>query len=256
MEFSGVVEEVGRDVTEFAPGEPVFGFSAGRAHAELLTIGASRAVAHKPDRMSFEEAAAVCDGVSLALPSLRVGGLAEGQRVLVYGASGSVGTAAVQLAKALGAVVTAVCRTEAVDLVSSLGADDVVDFTRGDFTRTDARFEVVFDAVGMTSFRRTRRLLKPHGVYVDTDLGAWANVPFLVVATRLSGGRRVKLGIARLTKDDIIWLKGLIDAGQYRAVIDRTYPLDEVVEASRYVETGEKVGNVVLTTAPDAPGAS
>jgi NADPH:quinone reductase-like Zn-dependent oxidoreductase len=256
MEFSGVVEAIGSEVTEFSVGDPVFGFSAGRAHAELVTIAEGRAIAHKPESMTFEEAASVCDGVSLALPCLRAGGVGDGTRILIYGTSGSVGTAAVQLAKALGATVTAVCGTHTADLARSLGADEVIDYQREDFTKTHARYDVVVDAVGRTSFFRTRGLLRPGGTYVDTDLGSWAQVPLLVLATRWTGGRKVKLGLAKLTKDDIRWLKGLIDAGRYRSVIDRTYPMEEVVEASRYVETGQKVGNVVLTMISAEGGAS
>jgi NADPH:quinone reductase-like Zn-dependent oxidoreductase len=256
MEFSGVVEAIGSEVTEFSVGDPVFGFSAGRAHAELVTIVEGRAIAHKPESMTFEEAASVCDGVSLALPCLRAGGVGDGTRILIYGTSGSVGTAAVQLAKALGATVTAVCGTHTADLARSLGADEVIDYQREDFTKTHARYDVVVDAVGRTSFFRTRGLLRPGGTYVDTDLGSWAQVPLLVLATRWTGGRKVKLGLAKLTKDDIRWLKGLIDAGRYRSVIDRTYPMEEVVEASRYVETGQKVGNVVLTMISAEGGAS
>jgi NADPH:quinone reductase-like Zn-dependent oxidoreductase len=256
MEFSGVVEAIGSEVTEFSVGDPVFGFSAGRAHAELVTIAEGRAIAHKPESMTFEEAASVCDGVSLALPCLRAGGVGDGTRILIYGTSGSVGTAAVQLAKALGATVTAVCGTHTADLARSLGADEVIDYQREDFTKTHARYDVVVDAVGRTSFFRTRGLLRPGGTYVDTDLGSWAQVPLLVLATRWTGGRKVKLGLAKLTKDDIRWLKGLIDTGRYRSVIDRTYPMEEVVEASRYVETGQKVGNVVLTMISAEGGAS
>ena len=247
MEFSGTVEQVGSAVHEFAPGDEVFGIVPAGAHAEFLTVREGGAVAHKPADTSWVEAAGVCDGVSLARPCLDAAGLQAGQRILVYGASGSVGTAGVQLARQIGARVTAVCSTRNVDLVRSLGSDEVIDYTVEDFTTGGSRFDVVFDAVGQHSFRRARPALKPKGTYVDTDLGYLFHLPLLVLATRFTGGQQAKIGLARFTKDDVRYLKELLEAGAYRPVIDRTYPLDEVVEATRYVETGRKVGNVVLT---------
>jgi NADPH:quinone reductase-like Zn-dependent oxidoreductase len=247
MEFSGVVEAVGASVTSFAIGDAVFGIRGSGAHAEYVAVREAGAIALKPAAMSFEEAAGVCDGVSLALPSLEAARVGNGTRLLVYGASGSVGTAAVQLARHLGAHVTAVAGTKNLELVRSLGADEVLDYTREDFTSAGARYDAIFDAVGKHSFRRSRRALKAGGVYVDTDLGYLWHLPLLVVLTRWVGSRRARIGLARLRKEDVLLLKGLIEAGEYRAVIDRTYPLEEVVEATRYVETGEKTGNVVLT---------
>jgi len=247
MEFSGTVEQVGSAVQEFAPGDEVFGIVPAGAHAEFLTVREGGAVAHKPADISWVEAAGVCDGVSLARPCLDAAGLQAGQRILVYGASGSVGTAGVQLARQIGAKVTAVCSTRNVDLVRSLRPDEVIDYTVEDFTTGGSRFDVVFDAVGQHSFRRSRPALKPKGTYVDTDLGYLFHLPLLVLATRFTGGQKAKVGLARFTQDDVRYLKDLLEAGAYRPVIDRTYPLDEVVEATRYVETGRKVGNVVLT---------
>jgi NADPH:quinone reductase-like Zn-dependent oxidoreductase len=251
MEVAGTVESVGSAVTEFGVGDDVFGITGAGAHAEYVVMRETAALAHKPPSMTFEEAAAVCDGMSLALPSLEAAGVGEGTRLLIYGASGSVGTAAVQLAHHLGAHVTAVTETRSLELVRSLGADEVVDFTTTDFTDTSQRYDAIFDAVGKTSFRRTRRLLQRAGIYVDTDLGAYWHVVALIPATRLAGSQRVKLGLARFRKADVELLKRLIEAGEYRAVIDRTYPLDEIVEATRYVETERKVGNVVITVASD-----
>jgi NADPH:quinone reductase-like Zn-dependent oxidoreductase len=200
-----------------------------------------------PTGMTFEEAAAVCDGASLALACLRKADLRKGRSILIYGASGSVGTAGVQLAKYFGADVTAVCNTKNLELVRSLGADEVVDYTQEDFTKNGKTYDVIFDAVGKHSFRRCRRSLKPGGIYIETDLGFLWHVPLLALLTRRIGDKRVKLGIARYTKKDVLFLKELIEAGKYRAVIDRCYPLEQVVEATRYVETGQKTGNVVLT---------
>jgi NADPH:quinone reductase-like Zn-dependent oxidoreductase len=246
LELAGEVEGIGASVSEFAVGDRVFGVRTG-AYAEYVTIPESRALALMPAGLTFEEAAAVCDGAALALSCFRKAGSLDGRRVLVYGASGSVGTAGVQLAKHLGAHVTAVCNTKNVDLVQSLGADVVVDYTQEDFTKNGETYDVVFDAVGKTSFRRCRLSLKPGGVYLETDLGFMLHVPLLALTTRWVGSKRVALGITKYRKDDVQLLKSLIEAGEYRPVVDRTYPLEDVIEASRYVETGQKTGNVVLT---------
>jgi NADPH:quinone reductase-like Zn-dependent oxidoreductase len=153
----------------------------------------------------------------------------------------------VQLAKYFGADVTAVCKTKNLALARSLGADEVVDYTQEDFTKNGKTYDVIFDAVGKHSFRRCRRSLKPGGIYVETDLGFMWHVPLLILLTRWFGDKRVKVGITRFSKKDVLFLKELIEAGKYRAVIDRRYPLDEVVEATKYVETEQKTGNVVLT---------
>lgn len=244
MELAGEVEAVGAVVTEFAVGDHVFGAIGFGAHAEFVCIRESAPLVHKPAGMTFEEAAAVTDGASLALACLRKAALHQGQTILVYGASGSVGTAGVQLAKSFGAHVTAVCNTSNLELVRSLGADEVVDYTREDFTRDGRTYDVIFDAVGKLSFRRCRRSLKSGGIYVGTDgLYNLALAPL----TRWIGGKRAALGITRYSKQDVLFLKDLIEAGKYRSVIDRSYPLEDVVEATRYVETGQKTGNVVLT---------
>jgi NADPH:quinone reductase-like Zn-dependent oxidoreductase len=246
LEFAGEVAEIGSAVREFSVGDRVFGVRTG-AHAEYVCVRESGALARMPSGMTFEEAAAVCDGAELALACLRKAGPLEGRAVLVYGASGSVGTAAVQLAKHFGANVTAVCNTKNVALVRSLGADTVIDYEQEDFTKNGETYDVLFDAVGKHSFRRSRRSLKPGGTFVDTDLGFMWHVPLLALATRWIGSKRVALGITKYTKEDVLFLKELIEGGEYRAVIDRTYPLEDVVEATRYVETGQKTGNVVLT---------
>ncbi len=246
LEFAGEVDAVGGAVTEFDVGDRVFGVREG-AHAEFVCVREGGALSRMPTGATFEEAAAVCDGASLALACLRKAGDLDGRSVLVYGASGSVGTAGVQLAKHFGAAVTAVCDTKHVELVRSLGADTVVDYTQEDFTRNGETYDVIFDAVGKQSFRRCRRSLKPGGTFVDTDPGFLWHVPMLALATRWIGDKRVALGITRYAKRDVVLIKELIEAGTYRAVIDRHYPLDEIVEAHRYVETGQKTGNVVLT---------
>jgi NADPH:quinone reductase-like Zn-dependent oxidoreductase len=246
LEFAGVVEAVGAAVGEFKVGEEVFGVRGG-SNAEYICVRESGAVAHKPAGMTFEEASAVCDGGCSALSCLRNADLRPGRTIVVYGASGSIGTAAVQVAKHFGAHVTAVCNTKNVELVRSLGADEVIDYLNEDFTKNGETYDVIFDAVGKHSFRRSRRSLKAGGQFITTDLGFMWHAPLAVLLTRWIGDRKAKVGIARYTKQDVLLLKELIEAGKYRAVIDRRYPLEDVVEATRYVETGQKTGNVVLT---------
>jgi NADPH:quinone reductase-like Zn-dependent oxidoreductase len=210
-----------------------------------VCVAEAGVVAKKPSRLSFEEAAGVPDGGLSALSMLPALGPIGGRRIVVYGASGSIGTAAVQVAKHLGAHVTAVCDTQRVELVRSLGADEVVDYLHEEWTRRGT-YDGVFDAVGKSSFRKARRALKPGGAYVSADLGFMWHLPLLILPTRWLGSRRAKLGIARYRQDDLLRLRELIESGSYRPVIDRTYSLEDVVEAARYVETGRKTGNVVL----------
>ncbi len=246
-ELAGEVEGVGAAVAEFEVGDRVFGVNAGNygANAEFICMRESAPLAHQPAGMSFEEAAAVCDGASLALMSLRLGDLGKGRSVLVYGASGSIGTAAVQLARHFEADVTAVCNTKNLELVRSLGADRVIDYTTEDFTKNGETYDVIFDAVGKHSFRRCRGSLKRDGIYIPTD--GFENA-FWALWTSRVGNKRVRIAIPpRYTKKDVLFLKELIEAGEYRAVVDRCYALEDVVEATRYVETGQKTGNVVLT---------
>jgi NADPH:quinone reductase-like Zn-dependent oxidoreductase len=246
IEFAGVVEAVGAGVTRFAAGDEVFGVKGG-SNAEYVCVPEAGVVAHKPAGISFEEAAAVCDGAAMARTCLRPEDLREGRSLLVYGASGSIGTAAVQLAVAGGADVDAVCDTKNVELVRSLGAAEVVDYLQEDFAKRGKTYDVVFDAVGKSSFRRSRRALKPGGAYVSADLGFLWHTPIVALWTRWIGDKQARIGIGRYRRDDLLQLKELIEAGRFRAVIDRTYPLDDVVEATRYVETHQKTGNVVLT---------
>ena len=191
-ELAGEVEAVGAAVTEFAVGDEVFGLRSG-AHAEYVCIGERGALAHKPAGMTFEEASAVCDGASIALACVRNADLRTGRSILVYGASGSIGTAAVQLARYYDAHVTAVCNTKNVELVRSLGADEVIDYLHEDFTKNGETYDVIFDAVGKHSFRRCRRSLKPGGTFFETDLGFMWHVPLLLLLTRLIGVKKVTI---------------------------------------------------------------
>jgi NADPH:quinone reductase-like Zn-dependent oxidoreductase len=250
-ELAGEVESVGTAVTEFQVGDQVFGINPWRfgAHAEFVCMRERAPLAHKPVGMSFEDAAAVCDGVILALMGLRPAELRSGKSILVYGASGSIGTAAVQLAKNFEADVTAVCNTKNVEVVRSLGADEVVDYTQEDFTENGQTYDVIFDAVGKHSFRRCTGSLKRGGIYIATD--HLQNV-ILALWTARIGDKRVLFPIPpRYTKQDVLFLKQLIEAGKYRAVVDRCHPLEDVVDATRYVETEQKAGNVVLTVNAD-----
>ena len=244
--LAGEVEAAGATVTEFRPGDAVFGVKAWKfgAHAEYICMRESAALAPMPAGVSFEEAAAVCDGVILALMGLRPADVRKGRSILVYGASGSIGTAAVQLSRYYDADVTAVCGTKNLELVRSLGADRVIDYTQEDFTKNGQTYDVIFDAVGKHSFRRCRDSLRPGGIYLATD-----HLHNLLLAqwTRFRDKKVIFPIPPRYTKQDVVFLKGLMEAGQYRAVIDRRYPLEDVIEANRYVDTGQKTGNVVLT---------
>jgi NADPH:quinone reductase-like Zn-dependent oxidoreductase len=247
MEFAGEVEAVGAAVGEFEVGDEAFGVTGFGANAEFVSVSESGALARKPPMMSFTEAAAVCDGASIAQAAMRKAKLDGSRSILIYGASGSIGTAAVQLARHFGAEVTAVCNTTSLELVKALGADEVIDYTREDFTENGKSYDVIFDAVGKHSFRRCRGSLKRGGVFLETDLGFLWHVPLLALLTRWVGEKRVTLPMPKYTKGEVRFLKKLIEAGEYQAVIDRTYQLEDVVEATRYVETGQKTGNVVLT---------
>lgn len=250
-EFAGRIDAVGDGVTEFAVGQDVFGYDGVNfgGQAEYTTIHESGMVARIPAGMTYLEVVPSTEGAHYALNIIRAAGIAAGQNVLIYGATGAIGTAAVQLVKHLGARVTAVCDTTNIDLVASLGADRVIDYTREDFTRLGEQFDVVLDAVGKSSFGRCKALLKPRGRYVSTDLGrGWQN-PALALGTALFGRKRVLFPIPKDTKADIIFLKGLMEIGAFRPVIDRTFSLDEIAVAYRYVESGVKVGNVVIRVA-------
>ncbi len=245
-ELAGEVEAVGAAVSEFEVGDHVFGTSGPRlgAHAEFICRRESGLIAHMPTGMTFEEAAAVPDGALSALACLKQAGLRQRQRILVYGASGSIGTAGVQLAKYFGADVTAVCNTKNLELVRSLGADRVIDYTQEDFTKNGETYDAILDAVGKHSFSRCRGSLKRGGIYIATD--GLRNFGLALWTSRI-GDKKVQFALPRSTKQDVLFLKELIEAGKYRAVIDRSYPLKDVVEATRYVETQQKTGNVVLT---------
>ena len=247
MEFAGRIEEIGAAVTEFNVGDEVFGIDNGTC-AEYVAVSAGKAMAPKPQSLTFEEATAIPDGSLLALTCLKPAYPLEGKNVLVYGAAGSVGTAAVQLlANHFHAgEITAVCDTKDIELVGSLGARHVIDRFAEDFTKNGRTYDVVFDAVGKHSFRRCRRSLAPRGIYVSMDLGYGYHLPFLALITKLFGRKRATVGIGRYRREDLLMIRELVEAGKYRPVIDHAYPIDDIVEAVSYVESGKKTGNVVI----------
>ncbi len=252
-EFAGKVEAVGKEVTTFEVGDDVFGYNDIEcgAHAEYKTMREDDMVTTMPANMTYEEAAPTAEGAHYALKDIRAANVTSGQRVLIYGATGAIGSAGVQLVKYYGAHVTAVCNTENVELVRSLGADTVIDYTKEDFTRSGQQYDFVFDAVGKSSFGVCWKLLKPGGIYCSTDLGFLAQNPFLALWTSRFGSKKVIFPIPKSSKDDMEFLKELIEAGKYKPVIDRRYPLEQVAEAFRYVETGQKTGNVVIIVGSD-----
>ena len=246
-EFAGEIVEVGAGVKQFAVGDEIFGSTGFRfgAHAEFMAVPETARIAHKPAGTSFVAAAPVGDGGLNSLWCLKVGNVQAGESVLVYGASGAIGTAAVQLCRNLGAHVTAVCNTKNVDLIRSLGAQTVIDYLKEDFTKNGVQYDVIFDAVGKKSFLQTRGSLKPGGRYLATD--GFSNLVMAIWTARFGDKKSVFKLPPRYTREDVHFLQELIEAGKFRAVIDRTYPLEQVVEATRYVETQQKTGNVVLT---------
>jgi NADPH:quinone reductase-like Zn-dependent oxidoreductase len=254
-EFAGEIEAVGGGVTSFRVGDRVFGFNGDSigAHAEYLVTPVDGLLATVPANLTYEEVAPGTEGAHYALSGIRRAGVRRGHDVLVYGATGAIGSAAVQLLRSLGAKVTAVCDTDNVELVKGLGADKVVDYTTEDFTRDEQTYDLVMDAVGKSSFGRCKRLLKPRGIYLSSDLGPKGQNPILALVTPLLRGRRVMFPFPLRPDQEIArYLKGLLESGAFRPVIDRRYRLDQIVEAYRYVETGRKIGNVVITVEPPA----
>lgn len=252
-ELSGVVEAVGARVSGFKVGDVVCGFTGDRfgAHAEYVCLPMTAALVPIPSTLRAEEACTIWDGPWLGLSCLRAAGVGKGTQLLIYGASGSIGTSAVQLARHLGAHITAVCATNNLTLVQSLGADEVIDYTRTDFTKLGRTFDVVLDAVGKSSFGACKGLVKRGGVYMSTDLGDWWQNPLLDLWTRVFGAKRVMLAFPdeKRAREDLQHLRELFEAKILRPVIDRTYPFGEIIDAHRYVDSEQKVGSVVIQIA-------
>lgn len=250
-EFSGVVEEIGQRVTTFKKGDQVFGFNDKTfgGHGEYLTIEENAAVAKMPENYGFDEAAALTEGSHYALVNIRAAKVQKGQKVLVNGATGAIGSAAVQLLKHFGAHVTAVCNTKNVSLVQCLGADIVIDYENQNFADTHQKFDFIFDAVGKSSFRKCKPLLTKKGIYISTELGKNGVNVLLAFTTPLWKGRRLLFPIPTINKQDVIFLRDMAETNQFRPVIDRIYNFNQIVEAYKYVETGQKTGNVILKIA-------
>ena len=251
-EFAGVIESIGKKVKIFQPGDQVFGTTStgNGTYAEYICLSEEETLAIKPSNMTFEEAAG-CDGALTALPFLRdTGKIQNGQKVLINGASGSVGTAAVQLARYFGAEVTGVCSTTNLELVKSLGAHHVIEYTKEDFTKSGQTYDIIFDTVGKISFLRCKRSLKKNGIYLEAAL-----TPMIIpqmLWTSMIGSKKAMIAFTGLRPPserakDLIFIKDLIEAGKIIPVVDKTYPLEQIAEAHRYVEKGHKRGNVVIT---------
>ena len=251
QELAGEIETTGRDVTRFKTGDQVFGFDMFGAYAEYKCMPENGALAIKPVNLSYEEAASVPNGALTALPFLRdKGKIQSGQTVLIYGASGSVGAAAVQLARYYGAEVTGVCSTANLAWVQSLGADQVIDYTQEEFTENGKAYDIIFDTVGKRSFSQCKGSLTDEGIYLTTVPKPEIMLQALWFAKR--GGKKVKfaatgLRSAREKSKDLVLLAELLEAGKIKPVIDRCYPLEQIAEAHRYVEQGHKKGNVVIS---------
>jgi NADPH:quinone reductase-like Zn-dependent oxidoreductase len=247
-DFAGQIEEVGAQVTAFKNGDRIFGFNDQilSSHAEYLTIGEDQAIFQIPQGLSCAEAAACCEGAHYAYNFINKVRLRPGAKVLVNGATGAIGTAAVQLLKYYGTEITAVANTKNLALVKDLGADQVIDYTREDFTLTQEKYDFIFDAVGKSSFRKCKPLLKSQGIYISSELGRGGANIFLALFTPIMGGKKVIFPIPTDIKKSLHFIVKLMEAGKFKAVIDRTMPFSQIIEAYAYVQQGQKTGNVVI----------
>ena len=253
-EFAGEIEAVGKNVTQYKKGDKVFGSTPHGfdAHAEYISLPEDGAFVIKPENISYEEAAAI-DAALTALPFLRDSGkIQSGQKVLIIGASGSIGTFAVQLAKYYGAEVTGVSRTANLDLVKSLGADKMIDYTKEDFTQRDETYDIIFDVAGKSSFSRSKKALKSNGIYLTTVLTT--GILLQMLRTSLFGRKKAIIAFTGLRPanervKDLAFMKELITTGKIKSVIDRSYPFEQIAEAHRYADKGHKKGNVVIAVA-------
>ncbi len=245
-EFAGDVEAVGKDVTSFKPGDPVFGYrgQAMGANAEYLCVPESSMVTQKPTNMSYDEAATVPYGALTALNLLRVANIQPGQKVLINGASGGIGAAAVQLAKHFGATVTGVCSTPRLGFVQSLGADKVIDYTKEDFTQNGETYDLIFDILGRSSFDKCKNSLNENGMYL---LASFKMKQLFQMLSTKNSSKKVICALSGEKIDDLLFIKKLIEAGSFKTIIDRRFPLAQTAEAHRYIEAGNKKGNVVIT---------
>lgn len=252
-EYAGKIEAVGGSVTEFSVGDRVFGFDDVRsgAHAEFVAKKTSGAIALIPDGLSYSQAAPAGEGATYALSTITAARVQKGQQVLVYGASGAIGSAAVQILKDMGAGVVAVCGTKNVQLVQQLGADRVVDYQTEDFTQINLKFDFIFDAVGKSSYGACKKILAPNGIYCSTELGRYGQNPLLALWFALTGRHSVIFPIPKINKQNILYIARLLAAESFKPVVDRTYALEDIVAATAYVETEQKTGSVLIKIADE-----
>ncbi|HET9431611.1 MAG TPA: NAD(P)-dependent alcohol dehydrogenase [Chitinophagaceae bacterium] len=252
-DFAGTIESVGKNVKGFKAGDRVWGFTdnASGTHAQYIKISEDKALAIIPDNINYEQAAASAEGAHYAYNCIKKAKLSKGQNVLVYGATGAIGTAAVQILKYLEAIVTAVCNTKNMDLMKSLGADKVVDYTKDDFTKDDQKYHFVLDAVGKSTFAKCKPLLHAGGIYISTDLGPMAQNIFLPLITPLIGNKKVIFPIPGDVRGSILFIKDLLQKEKFKPVIDRKYPFEKIADAFKFVATGQKTGNVVINWEDD-----
>ena len=248
-DFAGLVVAVGSQVTAFKAGDKVWGFNDNglRSHAEYMVVPENEAIEIIPEGISYEQAAASIEGAHYAYNFIKRVPLGGNRKVMLNGATGAIGSAALQMLKYYGVEVTAVGNTPNLDLLKTLGADRVIDYSQEDFTRDRERYDFVFDAVGKSSFGKCKPLLKPGGVYISSELGPNAENPFLALWTPVTRGKQVRFPLPTDRKGSIVFIKKLLEEGKFRPVIDRRYPLADIAEAFRYVLTGQKTGNVILT---------
>lgn len=246
-EFAGIVEEVGTEVSKFQIGDKVVGYDDYRfgGHAAYI-VKAEDVVTLAPSNLSLEQAAALTEGAHYALCNLRAAKVKQGDKVLVNGGTGAIGSAAVQLAKYFGAEVTAVCHEQHQDLLLSLGADSAIAYNLHDFTAVEECYDLVFDAVGKSSFDQCKSILKDNGYYISTELGKRAENVLLALASKFKKGKKVLFPIPSINQQDLVFLTRLAEAGKFKPLIGRIYPLEEIVQAYHYVESGQKIGNVVI----------
>jgi NADPH:quinone reductase-like Zn-dependent oxidoreductase len=247
-DFAGQVEKTGKNVSLYKVGDRVFGFDdMGQAsQAQYFTIREDKALSTIPVNINYEQAAASLEGVHYAVNFINKVIIKPGQKVFVNGATGAIGSALVQLLKSQGAYVAATCTTDTINLVKSIGADKVIDYTKEDFTKDNELYDYVFDAVGKSTFAKCKTLLHKKGIYISSELGPNAQNPFLALFTPLLGGKKVIFPIPANTKASISLIKDLIEKGKFNPVIDKKYPLEKIREAYEYARSGQKIGNIIL----------
>jgi NADPH:quinone reductase-like Zn-dependent oxidoreductase len=249
-DFAGVIEEIGKNIKEFKVGEKVFGFrdeGLGSQAQYVVVDPSKRAVVKMPENISFAQAVASAEGAHYAYNFIHPLGLKAGQKVLVNGATGAVGSAAVQILKSMGIYVVAVCDTKNINRVSAMKADEVIDYLKEDFTKINEKFEFVFDAVGKSTFNNCKPILKPDGIYISSELGPNAENLYLPIITKIKGGQKVIFPIPSDCKRSLLFMQNLLATGQFDPLIDRTYPIEKISEAYSYAASGQKIGNIIIT---------